>query len=112
MQPLLERCDCASDGSRRTTQLTCGIGEALLLRDRDPGIADDRWLTVLLWFHGHFIKDIAALFYKEDTKLLSSVLGSKKRIVVVAPHLGWFKTPKDTDYNAAVLGKGEIFLAG
>lgn len=72
----------------------------------DPSILADRWLTVLLWFHGYYIKDIPALFYKEDTKLLQSVINSNRRIVVIAPHLGWFKTKKDTDYNAAALGRG------
>jgi hypothetical protein len=74
----------------------------------DPSIVADRGgLTVLLWFHGYYVKDIPALFYKEDTKILRAVLDSKKHLVVVAPHLGWFKSATDTDYNASVLGGGK-----
>jgi hypothetical protein len=74
----------------------------------DPGIVGEhRALTVLLWFHGHFVKDIPSLFYKEATKILQAVLDSKRRLVVVAPHLGWFKTRTDSDYNASVLGGGK-----
>ena len=74
----------------------------------DPGIVGDhRALTVLLWFHGHFVKDIPSLFYKEDTKILQAVLDSKRRLVVVAPHLGEFKTKTDSDYNASALGGGK-----
>ncbi len=74
----------------------------------DPRIVGDhKALTVLLWFHGHYVKDIPFLFYKEETKILQAVLNSKKRLVVVAPHLGWYKTSKDTDYNASALGGGK-----
>ena len=74
----------------------------------DPGIVGDhRALTVLLWFHGYFVKDIPSLFYQEDTKILQAVLNSKRRLVVVAPHLGWFRTKEQSDYNASALGGGK-----
>src|SRR5262249_24441608 len=76
-------------------------------------VGDHQALTVLLWFHGYFVKDIRSLFYKEDTKILQAVLDSKKRLVVVAPHLGWHKTKTESDYSASALGGGktcELYL--
>jgi hypothetical protein len=75
----------------------------------DPSVVSDRHraLTVVLWFHGHRVKDVPFLFYQEDTRILQAVLGSKRRIVLVAPHLGWFKSKADTDYNASALGGGK-----
>ncbi len=73
----------------------------------DPSVVADRSLTVLLWFHGYYVKDIPALFYKEATKLLQAVLDSKRRIVLVAPHLGWYQNSANTDYNASALGGGK-----
>jgi hypothetical protein len=70
-------------------------------------IGDGAPLTVLLWFHGHFVRDIAALFYQEKTRILQAVLASKKRLIVVAPHLGYFQTRENTDYNAGALGGGK-----
>lgn len=73
----------------------------------DPSIIGDRApLTILLWFHGHRVRDIAALFYEEKTRILQAVLEARKRVIVVAPHLGWFQTKSKTDYNASVLGGG------
>lgn len=69
-------------------------------------IGDGAPLTVLLWFHGHRVRDIAALFYQEQTRLLPAVLAAKKRLILVAPHLGWFQTREKTDYNASALGGG------
>jgi hypothetical protein len=74
----------------------------------DPRIAGDRALTILFWFHGHFVKDIPSLFYKDGTKILQAVLNSGKRLILVAPHLGWFKTAKESDYNASALGGGNL----
>lgn len=71
----------------------------------EPSIPADGSLTILLWFHGHFIKDIPFLFYKEATKLLPAVLNSERRIVLVAPHLGWFQNKEHSDYNSAALGR-------
>jgi hypothetical protein len=71
------------------------------------GLDGDSKLTVLLWFHGYYVSGISHLFYREATKLLSAVLGSKKRLVLIAPHLGWFQTKTQTDYNAGVLGGGK-----
>lgn len=69
-------------------------------------IGDGAPLTVLLWFHGHRVRDISALFYEEKTKILEAVLSSRRRVVVVAPHLGWHQSKEKTDYNASVLGGG------
>src|SRR5262245_16273684 len=63
-------------------------------------------LTVLLWFHGWWVPNIPHLFYQEATKILPAVLGSKKNVVVVAPHLGWH-AKTHSDYNAGVLGGGK-----
>ena len=72
----------------------------------DPTIVADRNLTVILWFHGHRVPDIPYLFYQEETKILQAVLASKKRVVLVAPHLGLKNTSVDK-YNASVLGGGK-----
>lgn len=69
-------------------------------------VGDGAPLTVLLWFHGHRVRDIAALFHEEKTRLLPAVLASKKRVVLVAPHLGWHQTREKTDYDASALGGG------
>jgi hypothetical protein len=69
-------------------------------------VGDGAPLTVLLWFHGHRVRDIAGLFYEEKTRILPAVLGARKRLVVVAPHLGWFQSREKTDYNASALGGG------
>jgi hypothetical protein len=64
-------------------------------------------LTVLLWFHGHFIEDVPALFYKEDTKILQAVVDSGKPVVLVAPWLGWWQDESHTSYSAGALGGGK-----
>ena len=64
-------------------------------------------LTVLLWFHGHFVKDIASLFYREETKLLQAVIDSERRIVLVAPHLGYYENKEKSSYIASALGGGK-----
>src|SRR3954470_10379977 len=63
-------------------------------------------MTVLLWFHGWWVKDVQALFYQEATKLLPAVIASKRRVILVAPHLGWH-AEGHSDYNAGVLGGGK-----
>jgi hypothetical protein len=73
----------------------------------DPGIVADHWLTVLLWFHGFYVENIHALFFQEETKILQAVLNSKRRVVVVAPHLGYYQSKGKTDYNASALGGGK-----
>jgi hypothetical protein len=67
-------------------------------------------ITVLLWFHGWWVKDIPHLFYQDDTKILPAVLQSKRHIVLVAPHLGWHASDS-SDFSAAALsGKTEKYL--
>jgi len=77
----------------------------VFLPDSGPGGGDPK-LTVLLWFHGFYVKDVSHLFYREETKLLRAVLGSGKSLVLVAPHLGWYQDKKHSDYNAGALGGG------
>jgi hypothetical protein len=75
-------------------------------------VGDGAPLTVVLWFHGHRVRDISALFYEEATRLLPAVLASGKRVVLVAPHLG-LKSATVSEYDASVLGGGkntEIYL--
>src|SRR5207237_7793231 len=63
-------------------------------------------VTVLLWFHGHFVKDVSHLFYSEATKVLPAVIASRKDVILVAPELGWFQDRKNTTYDAGALGGG------
>ncbi|AGA28829.1 hypothetical protein [Singulisphaera acidiphila] len=80
----------------------------------DAGFTDSHEVvTVLLWFHGHFVKNVPYLFYKEATKILQAVTESKKDVILVAPELGWFQDKSNTTYNASALGGGkktELYL--
>lgn len=64
-------------------------------------------LTVLLWFHGHYVRDARFLFFEEETKLLQALLDAKKNVLLVAPWLGWYQSDTQSNYNARVLGGGK-----
>lgn len=73
----------------------------------DAGFTDSHEVaTVLLWFHGHRVKDAPYLFYQEATHLLQAVNESKKDIILVAPELGLRDKTHD-EYNASALGGGK-----
>jgi hypothetical protein len=62
-------------------------------------------VTVILWFHGHRVKDAPYLFYQEATQLLKAVSESKRDVILVAPELG-LRDKTHAEYNASALGGG------
>ena len=64
-------------------------------------------VTLILWFHGHFVQDAPHLFYNEATKVIQAVIDSKRDVILVAPELGWYQNSKQSTYDAGALGGGK-----
>jgi hypothetical protein len=68
-------------------------------------------LSVLLWLHGFYVRDIENLFHPKasrDPRLRQCVLASRQDLVLVAPHLGWVRDDLSGQdgYGAGKLGVG------
>ncbi len=58
-------------------------------------IADDAALNVVLWLHGHFVKNDKHLFQSDPSKVREQVRDSGKDVVLIAPFLGWRRIDPD-----------------